>query len=214
MKALLIIIFATILSLNLFGQTMTIHLKNGEKAEYSIRDIDRITYSNGEYSTSQNSFIDPRDGQKYRTVRIGSQVWMAENLNYDSGKGSYCYDNNSSNCSRYGRLYTENTANNVAPSGWHLPSKREFEQLINYLGGNITAYSKIIEGGSSGFDALFTGIRDYPGNFGSINEGTRFWLSTPAWSVGISSLYKDIRWGKDADPICANRGFPVRCIKD
>ena len=79
------------------------------------------------------SFTDPRDGKTYKTVKIGNQVWMAENLNYDAGSGSWCYED----CSQYGRLYNWETAKGVAPQGWHLPSKSEFETLLNNLGGGV-----------------------------------------------------------------------------
>lgn len=63
-------------------------------------------------NTSFGTLVDERDGQTYRTTKIGDQVWMAENLNFPV-KGSYCYDNTLVNCEIYGRLYTWEAAQDV-----------------------------------------------------------------------------------------------------
>jgi uncharacterized protein (TIGR02145 family) len=92
-------------------------------------------------------------GKTYRTVQIGGQRWMAENLNYDA-KGSKCYDNGPANCDKYGRLYDWATAlalpdscnrvrcasqigakrRGICPSSWHIPSSDEYSTLIDYVG--------------------------------------------------------------------------------
>jgi uncharacterized protein (TIGR02145 family) len=79
----------------------------------------------------KDSFIDPRDNQKYNTVEIGNQTWMAGNLNYNTN-GSKCYDNNSSICTRYGRLYDWATAMVACPNGWHLPTNGEWDALYRF----------------------------------------------------------------------------------
>src|SRR6056297_2464310 len=77
---------------------------------------------------NEGTFTDFRDGQTYKWVRIGEQVWMAENLNYKTEKGSSCF-----NCGKYGRLYNWYTARNVCPDGWHLPTINEFETFIENI---------------------------------------------------------------------------------
>jgi uncharacterized protein (TIGR02145 family) len=78
------------------------------------------------------TFTDPRDGKTYNTVQIGDQCWMKENLNYQTSN-SWCYANNTANCTNYGRLYTWSAALTACPPGWHLPSDAEWNQLTNYV---------------------------------------------------------------------------------
>jgi len=85
-----------------------------------------------------NSFTDSRDGKTYKTFKIGERVWMAENLNYNA-EGSVCYDNEPANCEQYGRLYNWNTAMKACPKGWHLPSDKEWQILVELVGGKKVA---------------------------------------------------------------------------
>jgi len=94
------------------------------------------------------SFTDARDGQTYEVAPIDNQCWMAENLNYDAGGDSWCFNNFSSHCNTYGRLYDwdavmqgESSSNSnpsgvqgVCPEGWHVPSDEEWKELEMQLG--------------------------------------------------------------------------------
>lgn len=129
---------------------------------------------------------DKRDGQTYKTVKIGTQTWMAENLNYKV-KESWCYDNIEDNCSWYGRLYEWKRAREICPSGWHLPTKAEFETLFDAVGGQKKA-GKMLKSTSGwendgngtdafGFTALPAGMRSLDGYFFH-GQGAFFWSST------------------------------------
>ncbi len=80
------------------------------------------------FSQNTGTFTDNRDGQRYKRIKNGSQIWMAENLKYKA-RGSGYYDLN-----LYGRLYDFKTALNICPPGWHLPSDSEWKILERTLG--------------------------------------------------------------------------------
>ncbi len=92
---------------------------------------------------SFGTFTDSRDGQTYKTVKIGTQTWMAQNLNYQTKRGSWCYENSADSCKKYGRLYDWKTAKKACPAGYHLPSNEDWTTLIDYMGGQVTAGKKL-----------------------------------------------------------------------
>jgi len=102
-----------------------------------------MTYSYKTRSQQMNTFIDTRDNSIYKTVTLGNQIWMAENLHFKTSKDCWYYKNDSINCKKFGRLYTWEMAKEACPVGWHLPSKAEFDTLIKFLGGDSVAGAKI-----------------------------------------------------------------------
>jgi len=85
---------------------------------------------------------DERNQITYKTIKIGKQTWFAENLNYNE-KGSKCYRDNDNYCKTNGRQYDWATAKTACPSGWHLPSKDEWDALIASAGGEKIAGKKL-----------------------------------------------------------------------
>lgn len=176
-----------------------------------------------------NSFTDPRDGQKYKTVTIGNQIWMAENLNYEM-EYSWCYELNKDNCKKYGRLYVWDVALNACPDGWHLPSREEFDFLLASVGGRETA-GKMLKSKTDwtskeksnsngvdqyGFSAKPSGGRYSPpsGKFYGINEETGFWSSEDAgpWSAYMMELKNDEDY-VIRDSHSKHSTLSVRCVK-
>jgi len=132
-------------------------------------------------------YYDVRDRQEYKITTIGTQVWMAENLNYYTSE-SKCYYNNFDNCAKYGRLYNWYEALNACPSNWHLPNQEEWEVMIAYIGGESTGGGKLKA--KSGWGSNGNGTDEYgfsalPGgngysddSFGSVGNSGNWWTAS------------------------------------
>lgn len=212
-----------------------------------------VLSSFGAVSSSSQGTVDPstvvtgtmtdsRDGQVYKTVTIGMQTWMAENLNY-AVDSSWCYENSADSCSKYGRLYTWTAAmgvgmsynsailgdsvnhQGVCPAGWHVPTNGEWATLETAVGGSYSAGTKLkstsgwYDSGngtdSYGFSALPAGGRYNDGDF-YLARGLALFSS--ATEYGASYAYYR-RFGYNFASMYAYIGnktyaFSVRCIQD
>ncbi|MEI6140752.1 MAG: FISUMP domain-containing protein [Mariniphaga sp.] len=167
----------------------------------------------------------------YEAVQIGTQVWMAKNLNIPV-TGSWVYPDAPA---EYGRLYDWDAARAACPAGWHIPSNAEWDVLIKYLGGYSVAGGKMKETGtahwlspntgatnSSCFTALPGGIRIYAENrFTFLGKNGAWWSSTPFyiynnWWVGEYNfqLWSDEANISELSPVYLETGLSVRCIRD
>ena len=197
----------------------------GAGEEYSKIGEDNKTKEN-KADDKFGTFTDSRDGKVYKTVKIGTQTWMAENLAYKTSGGCWANNNDKKNIVKYGYLYTWETAKNACPSGWHLPSDVEWTTLINYLGGIDVAGGKLKatsgwgEKGNgsdeSGFSALPGGSYNSEEGF-AINLNAIWWTSTEkdanyAWPRYLNE--NDKRINKGAFGESKQDGLSVRCIKD
>jgi len=195
-------------------------------------------HAGGSENVEYGSLLDNRDNKTYKTVKIGEQTWMAENLNYaasDSkcwtvltGKGKIS-DANTEYCDTYGRLYHRNTAKTACPSGWHLPSDAEWTALTNHIG--ILAGIKLrtkngwnnTNKGCSGNGTDIYGFSALPGgniqsnnlmNFGNVG----LWWSSTVYEINkdfsynrfISNAIGDVRRDFGTDIYL----YSVRCVKD
>lgn len=90
------------------------------------------TCSGGTWSLDYTYLKDSRDKKSYRTLKLGEQTWMIDNLNYNA-TSSWCYQNIDRNCDTYGRLYTWDAARTACPAGWHLPDAYEYRDMFTAL---------------------------------------------------------------------------------
>ena len=167
------------------------------------------------------------DGQTYKTVTIGSQTWLAENLNLDVSD-SYCYDDKSSNCDTYGRLYEWEAAKAAAAKvpGWHLPTDAEWKTLEMALGMSQSEAddwgwrgspvgTKLKQGGSSGMDLLLAGYRSSSAHFYDLGSHGHFWSASP---LGSSHAWHRYVYSGNSNVSRHNYyrsyAFSVRLVKD
>ena len=173
---------------------------------------------------SAGMLADARDGKEYKTVKIGKQIWMAENLNYEAGV-STCYDRKLENCTRYGRFYDWATALKVCLQGWHLPANKDWEILVEHIGGVMEAGDKLraasgwMNNGTDnfGFSALPGGKND--GNvYANFQNGGKngFWWSAAG---GNSDWVKIVEIRSNSSNVYQysqpkHLMLSVRCVKD
>lgn len=168
--------------------------------------------------------IDHRDGQGYKTTAIGSQIWMAENLNYEMDN-SFCYDKDTGNCDKYGRLYIFDAAEKACPGGWHLPSRTEWETLIEAVGGTADA-GKMLKSSTgwnsngNGIDALEfaalpAGSRNASETYSDEGLRSNFWSSSESSSGGAYYVYMFYNLNSaNINDLDKSNAFSVRCLKD
>ena len=210
----------------------TVKLTAGNaKGNNSLIKTNYITVIKPTYSTG--TFKDPRDGHTYKTVKIGDQTWMAQNLSYKTAD-SWWYNNASGLGTDYGRLYSWDAARSACPSGWHLPSDEEWKTLEIALGMSQneagkrgwrgTDEGKKMKSTKDWFDddngdnsSKFNG---FPGGSKSLSyyffgKNGYWWTSsesssTHAWSRML--YYKSDQVFREVND--KNYGFSVRCVKN
>ena len=220
--------------------------------ESSAESSSEMVSSVGESSSSEESsssvdscfideycFRDKRDGHAYRTVKIGDQIWMAENLNYRTDN-SRCGGSPIEDCEKYGRLYSWSDAmdssgafskngagcgyrvkcvpaypvRGICPEGWHLPNKSEWEVLLDSVGGWLTAGTKLKA--STGWADTLKGVDEY--GFSalpiSVDGDADFWSSETQNIDHARYLHIDWRFEEAVvGPQSIPSKLSIRCIK-
>ena len=168
------------------------------------------------------TLTDSRDGKSYKTITIGNQIWMAENLNYNA-KNSVC-----DSCSIFGRFYIWSDNEKYCPTDWHIPSEDEWQILLDAAGGEEIAgfHLKSIEGwsGYGGIDSLgFNGLpsgyhHSFVGeSYNGLGTTTGFWTTSSCGNPDYG-VYVLLDAKKDKSGFyCSAKSedlYPIRCIKD
>jgi uncharacterized protein (TIGR02145 family) len=186
--------------------------------------------------TCGNIFQDPRDTHSYPTVKLGTQCWMAANLDYGTEipntqfpwdnctPEKYCFNDNPANCLSFGGLYTWDEMMQYAdvpslqgfcPPGWHVPAEDEWNVLFNLYTNNGFAGSALKNSGYSGFNAGVGGLRFKYKTWGLDNFATLIWSSSSygtdkAWAHGMNTPDPSV----SLYPSSKSNAFVVRCLKD
>ena len=175
---------------------------------------------------NDNIQLRDEDGNTFRVraMRDG-RPWLTQNLTINM-PGSYCYNDSSRNCSKYGRLYIWESAKKgceMLGKGWRLPTNDDWELMIKHYGGVRTdtgqdgkeAYKRLIAGGDSGFNILFAGTRDPSGEYRRAEAHGFFWTaseydSAHAWFYNFGKGGQFVNRHNDGEK---SRAISVRCIK-
>ncbi|MEI6696059.1 MAG: fibrobacter succinogenes major paralogous domain-containing protein [Bacteroidota bacterium] len=199
------------------------------KKKISLITVAIIIIAMSSVAQQTGTFTDSRDGKTYKTVKIGTQTWMAENLSYKAMSECWAYDNKLINVAKYGYLYSWKSAKGACPSGWHLPSDAEWTALITYLGGEFLAGKKLKstsgwdneeDGNGNGtntsrFSALPGGGRVSEGKFVEVGNDGGWWSSAEfdtatAWQWNL--IYDEEEAFRNKED--KQTGFSVRCLRN
>lgn len=165
----------------------------------------------------QGVFNDPIDGSTHKIIKIGNHVIMADNMTREPKEGKHwIYDDADGNKAVYGCLYDWEAAKSLAPAGWHLPSKEEWDSVFSILGKDEKkVYKQLKAGGSTGFNNQFGGERLARGAYNSLKATGNYWSSTPendkeVWYCKMGALTETATIEKTGPDF----GLSVRLFRD
>jgi uncharacterized protein (TIGR02145 family) len=188
------------------------------------------------FFSCDDPFTDVRDDVTYPTIHLGTQCWMAANLDHGAVIPSssmqrdncisekYCYNDNVLNCGSYGGLYQWDevmqfdesvSIKGLCPPEWHVPTENDWNTLFSLYVNSGFAGSPLKYSGYSGFNALLSGARFINSGWGFQGFATMLWSSTThgstkAWAQGINNSDPSV----SVYPASKVNAFAVRCVKD
>jgi uncharacterized protein (TIGR02145 family) len=195
-----------------------------------------ITVINAPAFFCGNDMTDIRDNKVYPTIRLGTQCWMASNLNFGTTIPSasiqrdncinekYCMNNIAANCTSYGGLYqwdemmrydNQPAAQGFCPPGWHVPTENEWNSLFAQYISNGFAGAPLKNTGYSGFNAFTSGARHNNRSWDFLNFAIMYWSSTQetpdkAWAHGMNTINPSVSYY----PSSKTHAFAIRCVQD
>ncbi|MBK8802943.1 MAG: fibrobacter succinogenes major paralogous domain-containing protein [Fibrobacteres bacterium] len=239
----LILLCTALLAMGVFSSCDGDVAKGSTNSDGKVADFPTSTIP-WNASISYGSLTDPRDGQVYRTVKIGTQTWMAQNLNFKVDS-SWCQANSPDSCAKYGRLYQWAGAmgldasynskswsgilprQGVCPASWHIPNDAEWTVLTTFIGDSAGIKLKATDGWESskfgahrgtdayGFRVLPAGSRYGVGKFDNAGSFTFFWWASESENAG-SAWYKVVNYTDIQSNSQGSKftGFSVRCLQN
>lgn len=186
--------------------------------------------------TCGTNLTDVRDNKVYPTIQIGSQCWLAANLEYGTMipasltqrdnciPEKYCYNDLLANCALQETYYQWDEVmqfsevsgtQGLCPPAWHIPTETEWNTLFNNFTSNGFAGSPLKVTGYSGFDALLSGTRHLDRTWDFLGFATFFWSSSEhgndkAWAHGMNDINPSVSFY----PSFRSNAFSIRCLKD
>lgn len=240
MKKIIFLFAYIIVNSACFPQDMVVQKNDGSNLFIELSTISKINFIIPCPSTPTVEYA----GKTYKTVQIGGQCWLKENLDVgimasQSNNGiieKYCYNNDPANCTIYGGLYlwneamqyvTTEGAQGICPTGWHMPTLAEYQTLVTTLSNDANSLKAIGQGSgngagtnTSGFSALLAGAKGYSGGpYQGLGEWSSFYVGKNG-SCGTYACVYSMGIVSNSSAITLGEGampswgLSVRCIKD
>jgi len=231
-------IISKVVLMLIFAVVATISCQTPKDIVHQTGQLDILN----DYNGNSGFFIDERDGKKYKWVKIGEQIWMAENLAYKVDTGCVAFNHRKHNVKKYGYLYSWEASKNVCPKGWHLPTKEEFRILNNTIANDLSrfsiryAFDNFKSGNDLGFNSINSGYYEnvdnkfYRYRLLRLLRKDYYWTSSMTFGGPYGSPNDSIQFHRFAYLINYHRQvcvfatddsynlkdyyFAVRCVKD